>query len=225
MDGAPAQVSKSDERTFQMATDLKIPIDVRHEFLRRLHCTGLSDESIDAVINQMWYRFGVGEFTEKRHSEIREALETSNPLSQRCHAKMKEYWEDLPRLPNGLILAPTDECKLRWEQYDAQMDRNICLILSRLENVEDTTGADPIVNDYVITLVKQLLRFKKLALKGLEVYLNRLDAQENAVSDSDPDGLKRLLVLLGDDVSPPDRDDSTSEANEGAIPEKPAIRV
>ena len=138
---------------------------------------------------------------------------------------MKEYWEDLPRLPNGLILAPTDECKLRWEQYDAQMDRNICLILSRLENVEDTTGADPIVNDYVITLVKQLLRFEKLALKGLEVYLNRLDAQENAVSDSDPDGLKRLLVLLGDDVSPPDRDDSTSEANEGAIPEKPAIRV
>ena len=47
--------------------------------------------------------------------------------------------------------------------------------------------------------------------------------QENA--DLDSDGLKQLLVLLGDDDSPSDGDDSTADANEGAIPKKPAIRV
>ena len=72
-------------------------------------------------------------------------------------------------------------------------------------------------------LLKHLLRFDKLAYKGLEVYFNRLDVQENA--DSDSDGLKQLLVLLGDDDSPRDIDDSTSDANEGAIPKRLAIRV
>ena len=43
-----------------MATQLKFPIEVRHEFLRRLYCTGLSNESIDLVIEQMWYSFGAG---------------------------------------------------------------------------------------------------------------------------------------------------------------------
>ena len=136
---------------------------------------------------------------------------------------MRDYWEDLPRLPNGIILAPTDECELRWEHYDAQIGRHIRFIESRLENVEDTTGTDPIVNDYVIMLLKHLLRFNTLAYKGLEVYFNRLYARENAESDSD--GLKQLLVLLGDDDSPPDSDDSTSDANERAILKRPAIRV
>ena len=140
---------------------------------------------------------------------------------------MRDYWEDLPRLPNGIILAPTGECELRWEHYDAQIGRHIRFIESRLENVEDTTGTDPIVNDYVIMLLKHLLRFDKLAYKGLEVYFNRLGAQENADSDSDSesDGLKQLLVLLGDDDNPPDSDDWTSDANERAIPKRLAIRV
>ena len=72
-------------------------------------------------------------------------------------------------------------------------------------------------------LLGYLLRFDKLAYKGLEAYFNRLYAQENA--DSDSDGLEQLPVLLGDDDSPSDGDDSTSNANERAIRKRPAIRV
>lgn len=201
-----------------MANDIKIPDHVRHEFLRRLYSIGLSDESIDVVIDQMWYSFEAGEFSAKRHSEVREALETSNPLSQRCHKRMREYWDGLPRLPNGLILAATDEWESRLKQHEVQIGRHIRFVESQLD---DDGRTDPVVNDYVVTLLKQLLRFDQLAYKGLEAYFNRLDAQENA----DSDDLERLLVLLGDDVNPPDGYDSTSDANERAASERPVIRV
>ena len=206
-----------------MAKHLKIPEHVRHEFLRRLYCIGLSDENIDIVIHDMWYRFKVGEFTEKRHSEIREAFETSNPLSQTCHTRMRDYWEELPKLPNGLILSPLVESLACYLHVEAQIGRHIRIIECLLENVEDTAGTDPIVNDYVIMLLAHLLRFDKLAFMGLDLYFSRLDAQENATSDSD--GLRRLLVLLGEDGIPPDRGDWISDANEEVIPIRPAIRV
>lgn len=206
-----------------MAKHLKIPADTRHEFLRRLYSTGLSDQNIDIVIDDMWYRFEVGESTKKRHSEIREALETSNPLSQTCHTKMRDYWDALPVLPNGLILSPLVESLACYLHVEAQIGRHIRIIEGLLENVEDTTGTDPIVNDYVNMLLGHLLRFEELAISGHDLFFNRLEAQENA--DSDPDGLKRLLVLLGEDDSPPDSGDWISDANEEAIPIRPAIRV
>lgn len=208
-----------------MAKDIKIPDHVRHEFLRRLHSIGLSDESIDVVIDQMWYSFEAGEFSVKRHAEVRKALETSNPLSQRCHKRMKDYWEDLPRLPNGIVLPPTDKWECRWQKFDAQLGRHIRFIERLLENVDSVNGTNRNVNDVVIMLNKHLLALDKLANKGLEVFLERLDAQENADSDSDPNDLKRLLMLLGDDVYPPDGDDSTPDADEGATPKRPVIRV
>ena len=208
-----------------MATHLKLPIEVRHEFLQRLYCAGLSNESIDVVIEQMWYRFEVGEYTEKRHSEIRVALETSNPLSQRCHKRMREYWEDLPRLPNGIIVPPTDKVRSQWENFDARIDHIIRMIHRRLQNVEDTTFANPIINEYVIKLIDCALRFEKLALKGAVAYLDRMDAREQAEKESDSDPLNRLILLVGDDNSPPNIDDSTSDANEGETGERPAIRV
>ncbi len=208
-----------------MATHLKLPIEVRHEFLRRLYSTGLSTDSIDAVIDQMWYRFGAEEFTEKRHSEIREALETSNPLSRRCHKKMREYWDDLPRLPNGIFLPAVDESRLRWEQSDARLDRTIRLIQRRLQNVEDTTGTNPVINEFVLMLLDYASRFERLALKRAVSNLNRVDVQGQAESASDSDPLQRLIVLLGNGEYPTDGGDSTSDANNKAIPERPAIRV
>ncbi len=208
-----------------MANDIKIPDHVRHEFLRRLYSIGLSDESIDVVIDQMWYSFEAGESTERRHAEVREALETSNPLSQRCHKRMKDYWEDLPRLPNGIVLSPTNKWECRWQKFDAQLGRHIRFIERLLENVDSVNGTNRIVNDFVIMLHKNLLALDKMAIKELEAYLNGLDAQENADSDSDPNDLKRLLMLLGDDVNPPDGDDAKPDANEREISERPVIRV
>ena len=139
--------------------------------------------------------------------------------------KMREYWEDLPRLPNGIILPPTDELRARWEQFDARIDQHIRWIQRRLENVEDTTCANPVINEHIHMLVDDALRFSKLALKGAMAYLNRLDARDQAESETDSDPLKRLIVQLGDEYSPLDSDDSTSDTNEEEMRERPAIRV
>ena len=194
-----------------MAKLLKIPADTRHEFLRRLYSTGLSDQNIDIVIDDMWYRFEVGEFTDKLHSEVRKALAVSNPLSAKCQKKWKDYWENLPTLG---ILASSDKTEVLRQRCEWLVSKQIHVIESMLNNAKETDGTDPVVTQHIVALLGALHKVNTLALSVIDGQSAMQDAQGDTASDNSD--MQRLLALIGADDSPLDYNSRMTDTNGGA---------
>ena len=193
-----------------MANLLKIPSHIRQEFLRRLYSEGLCDQNIDLVIDDMWCRFEVGEYTVKRHNEVREALEVSNPLSTKCQKKWKDYWESLPTLG---VQRPTDKAEALLDRHHRRVAEQIRWIENRIGEAQSKV-TDPKDVQHVEMLYKHLARLKRHQLSVIERYLGRDTAQGGAASENIE--IQRLLALFGVDDSPADGNHAMSSTNGGA---------